>query len=79
MKQRNFISGLIQLLYYKCYKINFKRGRSCIEITERKKNKKAVINQTAVLNFVEIKKNPQTVSNIKAFINKYNCYRIKYP
>ena len=44
-----------------------------------KKNKKAVINQTAVLNFVEIKKNPQTVSNIKAFINKYNCYRIKYP
>ena len=28
---------------------------------------------TTALNFEEIKKDPQRVSNIKPFMNKYNC------
>ena len=33
-----------QLLYYKCQKINFERGKSYIESPDRIKNKKATIN-----------------------------------
>ena len=31
MKQTDFNFDLVQLLYYKCQKINFKRGRSSVE------------------------------------------------
>ena len=31
MKQTDFNFDLVQLLYYKCHKINFKRGGSSIE------------------------------------------------
>ena len=31
MKSSDFIIDCVYLLYYKCYKINFKRGRSYID------------------------------------------------
>ena len=34
---------------------------------------------TAALNYEEIKQNPERVSNIKPFINKYNWSGINYP
>ena len=36
----NFIFDSVQLLYYKCYKINFKRGRSYIESPDKIKTRK---------------------------------------
>ena len=31
MKENNFLFDLVKLLYWKCHKINFKLGGSCIE------------------------------------------------
>ena len=67
------IFDLVQLLYYKCHKINFKRSRSYIESPDWIKKKKPRINPknednrcfqyvaTVALNFDEIKKDPQRV------------------
>ena len=72
------------MLYYKFYKINFKHG-SNIESPDWIKKKKATINKkkkkvdkcfqyaaAVALNYGEIKWNPERISNIKPFINKYN-------
>ena len=40
-----FIFDGVSLLYYKCHKINFKRGGSYIETPDWIKKKKATINQ----------------------------------
>ena len=91
MRGGDFIFDSVQLLYYKCQKINFKRGSSYIDSPDRVKKKKATIYLkntddkcfqyavTVALNFGEIKWNPERVSNIKSFINKYNCKGINYP
>ena len=42
-KGSNFIFDLVQLFYYKCHKINFKRGGSYIESPHLIKNEKATI------------------------------------
>ena len=39
-----FIFDSAQLLYYKCYKINFKRSGACIDSPDWIKKKKAIIN-----------------------------------
>ena len=31
MRERDFVFNLVQLLYYKCHRINFKRGGSYID------------------------------------------------
>ena len=84
MRETDFISDLVELLYYKCHKINFKRGSSYLDFSHWIKKKKATINPkntddkcfqytvTVALNYREIKWNPETVLNIKPFINKYN-------
>ena len=71
-------------MYYKCQKVNFKRGGPYIGSPERIKKKKATINLkntdnkcfqyavTVALNYEEIKWNSERVSSIKPFINKYN-------
>ena len=84
MKGSDFIFDSVQLLYYKCHKINFKRGDSYIDSPNWIKKKKATIipenkddkcfqyGVAVALNCGNIKWNPERVSNIKPFINKYN-------
>ena len=87
-----FVFDHVQLLYYKCYKINVNRGASYIDSPDWIENKKATINPinkkdnkcfqyavTVALNYEEIKKDPQRITKIKLFINKYNWEGINYP
>ena len=90
MTVSDFIFDSDQLMYYKCHKVNFTCGSSYIDSPNWIKNKKATINPkneddkcfqyaTVALNYEEIKCNPERVSNIKPFINKYNWKGINYP
>ena len=44
MKGRDFIFDCVNLLYYKCHKIKFKRDGSYVDFPDSIKNKKATIN-----------------------------------
>ena len=91
MKRSDFIFDSVQLMYYKCDKVSFKRGGLHIDSPNCIKNKKATINLnnedgkcfqyavTVALNYEEIKCNLERVSNIKPFINKYNWEGINHP
>ena len=91
MKRSDFIFDSVELMYYKCYKINFKRGALYIDSPDWIKKKKSKINQkteddkcfqyaaTVALNYKEIESDPERVSNIKPFINKYNWEKTDYP
>ena len=91
MRGSDFIFDSVQLMYYKCHKVNFRRGGSYIDFLDQIKKKKATINPkneedkcfqsavTVALNHDEIKRDPQRISKIKSFINKYNLKGIKYP
>ena len=90
-KGSDFIFKSVQLLYFQCRKINFKRGRSYIGSPDWSKKRKATINPkntvvkyfqyvvAVALNYGEIKWNPARVSNIKPFINKCNWKGINHP
>ena len=90
MKGSDFIFDSVQLIYYKCHKLSFKRGWSYIDSPDWIKNKKATINPkngddkcfqyaaTVKLNSEEIEPYPERVSNIKLSINKYNRKGISY-
>ena len=91
MRGSDFIFDSVQLMYYKCHKVNFKRGGSHIDSPDQIKKKKATINPkntddkcfqyaaTVALNYEEIKWNPERVSNIKLFIKGCNWKGINYP
>ena len=82
MKSSDFIFDGVRLLYFKCYKIKFKRGGSYIDSPDWIKKKNAATNSknkndecfqyaaTVALNHGEIKWNSESFSNIKTFINK---------
>ena len=84
MKRRDFIFDSVQLMYYKCHKLNFIRDGLYIDSPDWIKKKKPAINPkntddkcfqyavTVALNFEEIESHPERVSNIKPFINKSN-------
>ena len=88
MRGSDSIFYSVNLLDYKCYKINFKRGGSYLDSPDSIKKKKATINPknrdnkcfqyaaTVALNYGEIKRIPERISNIKPFINKYNWDKI---
>ena len=90
MRWSDFIFDLVQLLYYKCHRINFRHAGSYIESPDWIKDKKATATPTnkddnwfqyaiaVALNYEEIKWNPERVSNIKSFLNKYNWKGIDY-
>ena len=44
MRGSDFIFDLVQMMYYKCHKIGFKRGGSYIDSPDWIKKKKATIN-----------------------------------
>ena len=79
----------VQLLYYKCYKINFERAGSYIYSSDwtkksnnNPKNKDDKCFQyaaTIALNYRGIKSHPERASNIMPFINKRNWDGIKHP
>ena len=82
MRGSDFIFDGVNLLYYKCHKINFKRGGLRIDSPDWiKKAKKTTINPknkddkcfryaaTVTLNYGEIRWNPERISNIKLLIN----------
>ena len=91
MKGSEFVFNYVQLLYYKCHKINLNCGGSYINSPDWIKNKKATINPinkrynkwfkqavTVALNYKEIKNDLQRITKIKPFINKYNWERINF-
>ena len=59
MKSSEFVFDYVHLQYYKCHKINTNRGGS----------KKATV--TVALYHEKIRKNPERITRIKPFINKY--------
>ena len=85
IKDSEFVFNYGQLLYCKCHKINLNHGGSYIDSPDWIKNKKTTINpinkkynkcfQYAVivpLNYEEVGKNPERITKIKPFINKYD-------
>ena len=87
----NFIFDSVQIIYYKCHKVNFKHGGSYIDSPGQIKNKNPTRNPkneddkcfqyeaTIALNYREIESHFERVSNVKPFINKYNWKGINYP
>ena len=88
IKGSDVIFDWVQLMYYKCHKVNSKRGDSYIDSPNWIKMNKGTINPknednkcfqyaaTVTLNYDEIKWNSERVSNIWPFINKYNWERM---
>ena len=83
----------LQLFCYICHKLNLNCGGSYIDSPDWIKNKKETINPiknpnnkshfqysvTVVVNYEKIRKEPQRITKIKPFINKYSYYEINYP
>ena len=77
-------------LYYNLNKISLSRDGSYIDSPKWLKNKKATINPknnddkcfqyalTVALNYEQIKNNPERISKIKPFIDKYNWEEIDF-
>ena len=87
MRASEIVFDYVQLLYYKCHKINLNRGGWYIDSPDWIKTKKQkwipsikkLTTVTIALNYEEIKKNhPQRITKIKFFINKYNWKGINY-
>ena len=84
----DYIFSCVHLLYWKCYKINFKRCGSYIDsldwLKKTTKKKKTInpINKkdnkclqytiAVALNHEEIEKHPERITKTKPFIKKYN-------
>ena len=92
MKGSEFVFNYVYLLYYKCHKINPNRGGSYIDSPDWIKNKKATINPTnkkdnkcfqynvtVTLNHGKTGKNPERITKLKTFINKYKWEGINSP
>ena len=92
MKGSEFLFDCVHLMYYKCHKLNLNRGGSYIDSPDWIKNEKATTNPinekdnkcfqyavTVVLNYEEIKRNPQRMTKIKPFTNKYNWKGLNFP
>ena len=80
----------VNVLHYDLNKVSLSRGRSYIDSPKWLKNKKATINRknnddkcfeyvlTVALNHEQIKSHPERISNIKPFIDQYNCKEIDF-
>ena len=85
MSRSGFTFHCVHLLYCKCHKINFWWNGSYIDSSDWIKNKKAKINHvnkrdnkcfqypvTVALNHEENKKDPEKITKIKPFTDKYD-------
>ena len=91
MKGSDFIFNGVNYLFYDLNRITISKGGSYIESPKWLKDKKWAINQkntdnkcfqyatTLALNFNNIDKHHQRISNIKPFINNYNWNNINFP
>ena len=91
MRGSEFVYDSVNLLYRNLNKVSLSRGGSYIDSPKWLKNKKATINPknkddkcfqyalTVALNYEKIKKDPQRISKIKAFIDQYNWKEIDFP
>ena len=91
MEGSSFVFESVDLLYHSLHKISLNRGGSYIDSPNWIKNTKAKINPknkdnecfkyaiTASLNHEKIKKDPQRISKLKPFIDKYNWKDIEFP
>ena len=90
MRGSEFIFDRVDALYYDLNKISLSRGGSYIDSPEWLKKKKAAINPknnddkcfqyalTVALNYEQIKKDAQRISQIKPFIYQYNWKEIDF-
>ena len=90
MRGSDFIFDSVQLLYYKCQKINLKCGGLYIDSEDWIKRETATINPrntddnffqyagTVALNYEEVESHLEIISNIKPFTNKYNWTGVNY-
>ena len=92
MKGSEFVYDSVDVLYYNLNKVSLSRGVSYINSPKWLKIKKATINPqnknddrcfqyalTVALNYEKIKKDPQKISKIKPFIDRYNWKEIDFP
>ena len=91
MKRSEFVFDGVDLFHYHLQKISLNRGGSYIDSPKQLKNKKANINLknndnkcfqyalTVVLNYQNIKKDPQRISKIEPFINQYDWKEVDFP
>ena len=92
MRKSKFVFDYVNLLHYKCHKINLDCGGSYRDSPDWKENKKATINPigkkvnkcfqyviTVGLNYEEKGKHVERITKIKPFIIKYDCDGINYP
>ena len=84
MDRHEFIFDAVQLMYYKCCRVIefiYKFSGWIKKTNNKSKNKDDKYFQCTVMvasSYEEIKWNPERVSNIKAFINKYKWKGINY-
>ena len=91
MRGSEFEFDGVNFLYYDFNRTSINRGGSYIDSTKWLKDKKSTINPknnddkcfqyavTVALNLDKIKKDPQRISKIKPFIEKYNWEDINFP
>ena len=92
MKGSEFVFDYVQLLYYKCHKINPNHGGSYMDSPDWVKKKNTTIYPinkkdnkcfqyvvTVVLNHEEIGQHAERITKIKPFINKYKWEGINVP
>ena len=91
MRGSEFEFDGVNFLYYDFNKTSINRGGSYIDYPKWLKDKKSTINPenndgkcfqyavTLALNLDKIKKDPQRISEIKPFIEKYNWEDINFP
>ena len=91
MRGSEFEFNGINFLYYDFNKTSINRGGSYIDSPKWLKGKKSTINPknnddkcfqyavTLALNLDKVKKDPQRISKIKPFIEKYNWGDIDFP
>ena len=92
MKESEFIFDSVNLFYYHLQKTSLDRTKSLyIDSPKWLKNKKATINTknndnncfqyalTVALNYQNIKKNPQRITNLKNFVDQHDWKEINFP